>query len=122
MRLPYLRAIENASGYTHEYRYAIIFQEKRPVAVAIFHLFELGGNNYGSSKKPATSKKHRILKRVKNQFNMRVLMCGNVYLEWRSWILLQIGNQTRKSIPCFKQTSFTAFAGPRKFAVMSIFN
>lgn len=79
MRAPYLSAVEQSSADT-KHRYVLMYKDGNPVAAAVFNIIEIGGEDFGSVAQEETSKRKRVVNKIKDRAVLRLLICGNVHL------------------------------------------
>lgn len=88
LQIPYLSVLENQHPDTMRFHYAIIYDAKKPVAIAYFQVLDFSSENFGNFIDQEESdfcfvadyfKKHftsHLLRRA-DKINMRLLICGN---------------------------------------------
>ena len=92
LQLPFLGVLEKEHPNNMHFHYAIIYQEKKPVAIAYFQVIDFSSDSFGSSILESTSdysclitdylKKHITNHLIKSadHINMRLLICGNAFV------------------------------------------
>ncbi len=90
LRHDFLAGIEQAGKPVMDFRYALFYQEKRPVAFAAFQIvrFDVGkigpyARDTGTSRSPLQAAGHlvaRVAKDISRRFSIRVLALGNAFL------------------------------------------
>jgi predicted N-acyltransferase len=79
MRLPYLRAIENSAQGGEQSRYVLIYKNEKPVAVAVFNIVLLTGEDYRLATSEC-SPMDRLKNSIKGKTKLRVLVCGHTHI------------------------------------------
>ena len=88
LQLPYLTALENTPPSNMRFHYALIYDNKIPVALAYFQVLDFTADNFTNLFDEADEsyfsgiRKHitnHILKNV-DKLNMRLLICGNAFV------------------------------------------
>lgn len=92
LKIPYLIVLENEHPINMTFHYAIIYEHKKPVAIAYFQVIDFSSDSFGNilvqdTKEPACvitayMKKHltnHLISRVEKT-NMRLLICGNAFV------------------------------------------
>lgn len=89
LKIPFLSVLENEGPENMHFRYAIIYDNDKPVAIAYFQVIDFSSDSFGSIKEPDEKdasciisdylKKHLTnhLKWGADKINMRLLICGN---------------------------------------------
>jgi hypothetical protein len=89
LKIPFLSVLENERPENMHFRYSIIYDNDKPVAIAYFQVIDFSSDSFGSTKEPDENdascivsdylKKHLTnhLKWGADKINMRLLICGN---------------------------------------------
>jgi hypothetical protein len=93
LRIPFLSALEKEGPGNMHFHYAIIYDDKKPIAIAYFQVIEFSSESFGSLLEREEDKefscfitdylkKHitNHIKRNADKINMRLLICGNAYV------------------------------------------
>jgi hypothetical protein len=92
LQLPFLTVLENVHPENMRFHYAIIYDDKKPVAIAYFQVVDFSSDSFGNILAHESSefsciitdyiKKHitNHLKRSADRINMRLLICGNSFV------------------------------------------
>ena len=92
LKINYLTVWEKAHAENMRFHYTIIYNGKKPVAIAYFQVIDFNGENFESlidvennealCRITAYLQKHlaKHLKRNANRINMRLLVCGNSFI------------------------------------------
>jgi hypothetical protein len=80
MRHPYLSAVEQSSEQTHHHRYVIMYKDQQPVAVAVFNIIDIAGEDFGAAAQRSSTRTKKVVNKIKDKAVLRILICGNVLL------------------------------------------
>ena len=93
LQIPFLTVLENECPDNMHFQYAIIYDSKKPVAIAYFQVIDFTSNSFGSNVVEPEEKEfscvitsylkkyltNHLIKSA-DRINMRVLICGNAFV------------------------------------------
>lgn len=88
MQLPYLKVMEEHAPENMHMRYALVYDNKKPIAACYFQVIELTGESLGTLVDPEEKDKcakafrdnvKALIKKNAGKVSMRLLICGNAF-------------------------------------------